>query len=73
MDFINLPKVLRNQEILEAGQNIIEEDDIPMVIYNLSQPIRSTILHYDKFEIFRNLFGKGPNFREPVKVDFDVA
>ena len=118
MDFINLPKVLRNQDVLEAGQNIIEEDDIPMVVYNLSQPIRSTILNYNKFvsnldlvklqsdpesipcrcanfdkkfcdpnhkhivtgdlsiisnSLLRNLIGKGPNFREPVKVDFDVA
>ena len=43
MDFINLPKVLRNQLVMEAGQNLIEEDDIPMVVFNLSQPIRSTI------------------------------
>ena len=26
MDFINLPKVLRNQHIMETGQNLIEED-----------------------------------------------
>ena len=118
MDFINLPKVLRNQHIMEAGQDLIEEDDIPMVVFNLSQPIRSTILNYNKFvsnldlvkfqndpdcipcrcsnfdkkfcdpnhkhivtgdlsiisnSLLRNLIGKGPNFREPVKVDFDVA
>ena len=118
MDFINLPKVLRNQDVLEAGQNIIEEEDIPMVVYNLSQPIRSTILNYNKFvsnldlaklqsnsesipcrctnfdkkfcdpnhkhivtgdlsiisnSLLRNLISKGPNFREPMKVDFDVA
>ena len=118
MDFINLPKVLRNQHVMEAGQNLIEEDDVPMVVFNLSQPIRSTILNYNKFvsnldlvkfqndpdcipcrcsnfdkkfcdsnhnhiitgdlsiisnSLLRNLISKGPNFREPAKVDFDVA
>ena len=118
MDFINLPKVLRNQYVMEAGQNAIDEDDIPMVVFNLSQPIRSTILNYNKFvsnldlvefqndpdsiqcccsnfdkkfgdsshnhiitgdlsiisnSLLRNLISKGPNFREPAKVDFDVA
>ena len=48
MDFINLHKVLRNQYVMEARQNVIEEDDVPIVVFNLSQPIRSTILNYNK-------------------------
>ena len=34
---------------MEACQNAIDKDDIPMVVFNLSQPIRSTILNYNKF------------------------
>ena len=118
MDFINLSKILHNNKIMDLGQNLISEEDIPMVVYKLQQPIRSSILNYNKFVStlnldnfdrnpesipchcsdfddkfcdphhkhivtgdlniiinvsLRNLIAKGPNFREPQKIDFDDA
>ena len=55
MDFINLPKILRNQKVMDVGLNLVSENDIPMVVYKLSQPIRSTILNYNKFVSTLNL------------------
>ena len=55
MDFINLPKILRNQKVMDVGQNLVCEKDIPMVVYKLSRPIRSSILNYNKFVSTLNL------------------
>ena len=49
MDFINLPKLLRSRESHSNMPPVMEEKDIPMVVYSLSQPIRSQILNYKKF------------------------
>lgn len=48
-DFINLPKILRNDACLEVKPVQLDEDDIPMVVFSLEDPIRSTILNYTKF------------------------
>ena len=118
MDFVNLPKILRNEKVVEAGNGLINDDEVPMTVFQLSQPIRLTILNYSKFVStldliafqnnpgsipcacssfdnkfcdpnhkhiitgdlniiqnakLRDLIGKGPNFREPQKVDFEAA
>ena len=49
MDFINLPKLLRSNELQCNMPPVMEDGDIPMVVYSLSQPIRSKILNYKKF------------------------
>ena len=49
MDFVNLPKILRNDKVVEAGNGLIDDDEVPMTVFQLSQPIRSTILNYSKF------------------------
>ena len=45
MDFVNLPKILRNDKVVEAGNGLIDDDEVPMTVFQLSQPIRSTILN----------------------------
>jgi len=49
MDFVNLPKIMRNDKVIEAGNGLINDDEVPMTVFQLSQPIRSTILNYSKF------------------------
>ena len=49
MDFINLPRILRSDIIKECRPDVMTDDDIPMVVYRLTDPIRSTILNYSKF------------------------
>ena len=48
MDFINLPQIIRSK-------HANEDEDIPMVVFSLSQPIRSRILNYKKFVTELNL------------------
>ena len=55
MDFINLPQIIRSKISKENMPNILTDDDIPMVVYSLSQPIRSRILNYKKFVSELNL------------------
>ena len=49
MDFINLPQIIRSNAAKESMPSILSDDDIPMIVYSLSQPIRSRILNYKKF------------------------
>ena len=49
MDFINLPQIIRSDEARKNMPSSLNENDIPMVVYALSQPIRSRILNYKKF------------------------
>ena len=55
MDFINLPRILRSDIIKEGRPAVMTDDDIPMVVYRLTDPIRSTILNYSKFVSSFNL------------------
>ena len=117
-DYINLPNILRKQDSVSLLPEVVDADDIPMVVFSLSQPIRSTIFNYSKFVSsldlsqannnidsvpcpcsafpgkfvdnhhkhiltgdlsivinarLRTLLAKGPKYREPVQLDFDVA
>ena len=49
MDFISLPRILRTDIIKESRPSFMTDDDIPMVVYRLTQSIRSAILNYNKF------------------------
>ena len=49
LDFINLPKILRSNEVLQSGSCNIDESEIPMVVYSLNKPIRSKIFNYHQF------------------------
>ena len=49
MDFINLPQIIRSKHAKENMPSVLTDEDIPMVVYSLSQPIRSRILNYKKF------------------------
>ena len=48
-DFINLPKILRTKSTLELKPAEVMEDEIPMVVFKLTEPIRSKIFNYSKF------------------------
>ena len=61
MDFINLPQIIRSKEAKDSMPSILNDDDIPMVIYSLSQPIRSRILNYKKFVSELDLDGFNEN------------
>ena len=49
MDFINLPQILRSKNVSENAPHLMEDDDVPMVVFSLTDPIRSAILNYKKF------------------------
>ena len=49
LDFINLPKILRSDTVKGNSPHLMEETDVPMVVYSLSQPIRSKVFNYKKF------------------------
>ena len=49
MDFISLPRILRSDVLKELRPSVMTDDDLPMVVYKLTPPIRSTILNYNKF------------------------
>ena len=49
MDFISLPRILRSDVLKESRPAVMTDDDIPMVVYKLTPPIRSAILNYSKF------------------------
>ena len=49
LDFINLPKILRSSDVLKNTPHVLELEDMPMVIYSLCEPIRSSILNYKQF------------------------
>ena len=48
-DFINLPKILRSADVKEQRPANVQEDETPMVVFKLSQPIRSQIFNYTAF------------------------
>ena len=48
LDFINLPQLVRIKHSKENMPPSLSDDDIPMVVYSLSQPIRSKVLNYNK-------------------------
>ena len=119
MDFINLAKLLRSNELASNMPPVMQPEDIPMVVYSLSETTRSKILNYKKFvtkeldldafskdsnsiscncsnysndfidpnrghvltgnlQIIKNnklrkLISKGPKFREPCKIDWNIA
>lgn len=49
LDFINLSQLLRSNHSKDNMPPSLSNEDIPMVVYSLSQPIRSKILNYKKF------------------------
>ena len=48
-DYINLPSILRSDACSDVFPNFLVEDDIPMVVFKLQPPIRSSIFNYSKF------------------------
>ena len=119
MDFMNLAKLLRSNELALNMPPVMQPEDIPMVVYSLSETTRSKILNYKKFVTkeldldafskdsnsiscncsnysddfidpnrghvltgnlqiinnnkLRKLISKGPKFREPCKIDWNIA
>ena len=49
LDFINLPSILRSNEVIENCPFQLEKSEIPMVVYSLNQSIRSKIFNYKDF------------------------
>lgn len=118
LDFINLSQLIRSYYSKDNMPPSLSDEDIPMVVYSLSDPIRSKILNYKKFvkelnldrfkedndvikcncknyaadfldsdrnhiltgnlQIVKNnklrkLLSKGPKYREPTELKWDVA
>ena len=48
LDFINTSRILCRKKIIDSCLDIFEQDDIPLIVYTLSQAI-SNIFHYYKF------------------------
>ena len=48
-DFINLPKILRTKTIRDCMPQEVNDDEIPMLVFKLMEPIRSKIMNYSKF------------------------
>ena len=64
MDFINLAKLLRSNELASNMPPVMQPEDIPMVVYSLSETTRSKILNYKKFvtkELDLDAFSKDLN------------
>ena len=49
LDFINLTRILRSKASQDHLPAYVSKNDIPMVIYSLSKPIRSQLFNYHKF------------------------
>ena len=49
LEFINFPQILRSNEVLNNMPYLMEVDDVPMVIYSLSDSIRLFIFNYKQF------------------------
>ena len=118
LDFINLPQILRSDDVLKNCPSYLDQSDLPMIVYTLNKPIRSKIFNYHKFvqeldidkfvndntsipcccnefdpslvdshhkhiitgnlniinnNKLRKLISKGPKYREPEKIDWDMA
>ena len=48
-DFLNLPQILKSDTIKKHMPPSLHEDNIPMVVYSLTQSIRSKIFNYGEF------------------------
>ena len=48
-DFINLQQILNSKESKENRPTLMEEEDIPKVVYSLTDTVRPKILNYNKF------------------------
>ena len=55
MYFINLPKLLHCQGSKSSMPSVMNDNDIPMIVYSLTQPIKSRILNYKRFVSELNL------------------
>ena len=62
-DFINLPKILRDNTVLKNLPPKMDKDEIPMIVHKLTEPIRATVLNYNKFvsSLDLNAFDKDKN------------
>ena len=49
LDFINLPKILRNPYVTKQIPTSLDKNESPMVVYTLTKPIRSKIFNYKTF------------------------
>ena len=49
LEFINLPNILRSKEVMKNTPHLMEVEDIPMVVYSLTDSIRSSIFNYKQF------------------------
>ena len=49
LDFINLAKIIRTKEVIDACPLSLEHSELPMVVYTLTQPVRSKIFNYQSF------------------------
>ena len=66
-DFIKLPGILRSQtSICKLPPNSVLENEIPMVVYHLTDPIRSKVLNYSKFVSQLNIEHAAANVEEAV-------
>ena len=66
-DFIKLPGILRSQtSIGKLPPNSVLENEIPMVVYRLTDPIRSKVLNYSKFVSKLNIEHAAANVVEAV-------
>ena len=63
LDFINFPQILRSEKVIKALPKTMSADDSPMVVYSMTQPIRSKVLNYNKFvtELDLKAFSKDRN------------
>ena len=116
LDFIDISKIIRHTDVKNLLPDSVDNNDSPMVVYNLTKPIRSKLFNHKRFvqeldvEDFlnnpenypckcntspfkdenhkhiisgdinivhnnklRRLISKGPNYREPVLIDFKIA
>ena len=48
-DFINLQEILNSKVSKENKPPLMKEEDLPRVVYSLTDPVRSKILNYSKF------------------------
>ena len=48
-DFLNLPQIIQSKELKQHMPSKMLDEDIPMVVYSLTESIRSKILNYGEF------------------------
>ncbi len=64
LDFINVPSILRSETVKQNTPPRLTDLDIPMVVFSLSKPIRSSLLNYKQFVSQLNLdsFSRNSNY-----------